>query len=272
MPYDEIFTLLTHDYSLVHASTQKDFVQVKALRKEVFSKKFKLSEETLEEEGYIFNKEDAQSFIYLLKHNHSDTYVGTVRIFFINSKTPLQYLAMQTIGKVSGIDTYTKNVPLAEISRMCLKDSLPSHQKYSLLQVRTVLAYALMVMTRINFFLYQPAIVFATMEPSLERLLSRQNVFFEQISEPIEFYGITTPYAVERNKLLKETESTMGTVTRHYLKQLCENSNSFWEYIDKHPYLTRDDIELDRIDRLFKKYGEGVDISLLLDNNSMLMS
>ena len=269
MSNEQIFIFLTQDYSLIHATTNEELYYVQELRKEVFSKKFNLSIDTLEEEGYIFNEEDAQSFIYLLKHNPSNTYVGTVRVFFINPVTPIQDLSMQRIGKVKNIDTYTKKTPLAEISRMCLKNNLPVHEKYSVLQVRTVLAYALMVMTRINFFLYPPNTIFSTMEPSLERILSRQNVFFEQIAEPVEFYGIRTPYAIERNKLLKDTETTMGAVTRYYLKLLCNNPNNFLNYIDENPYLSRSDIKLEKIHQLFSDYGENVSIELLLEEKEI---
>jgi len=269
MTQDHIFTLLTQDYTLLPATTEKELEAVKVLRREVFSKKFNLSVDTLEKEGYIFNEEDAQSFIYLIKHNESQSYVGTVRIFFINEQTPLKELSMQRIGKVTGIDNYTKNLPLAEISRMCLKHNLPSHTTHSTLQVRNILAYALMVMTRINFFLYRPAMVFAVMETSLFRLLSRQNVFFQQIAEPVEFYGIRIPYTIERNKLLQDTESTMGKVTRHYLKALCTNPSDFWSFIDNNPYLARTDTELERLCELFHTHGDDVTLDMLLGDVSI---
>lgn len=264
MSNEDMLILLTQDYTLIHATTPHEFNNVKQLRKEVFSKKFNLSSSQLEKEGYLFNEEDEQSFLYLLKHNSSNTYVGSVRVFFINNKTPLKHLTMQSIGKVKNIEHLTQGLPLAEISRMCLKNTLPIHEKYSVLQVRTCLAYALMVMTRINFFLYKPTNIFATMEPTLERILSRKDVCFTQISEPIEYYGTTIPYAVNRNDLLNATEESMGKVTRFYLKKLCENPRTFWKYIDTHPYLNRSDIEIERMTELLEQHGEDVDISLLL--------
>ncbi len=87
---------------------------------------------------------------------------------------------------------------------------------------------------------------------------------FKQIGEPVEYYGIRTPYAIERKELLSDTEETMGEITRYYLKKLCKNSDSFWQFIDNNPYLERSDIQLDRICKLFEEYGDDADLSLLL--------
>ncbi|HHD78357.1 MAG TPA: hypothetical protein ENK98_01760 [Epsilonproteobacteria bacterium] len=80
------------------------------------------------------------------------------------------------------------------------------------------------------------------------------------------------PYAIEREKLLQDTEKTMGTITRHYLKALCQNPDAFWEFIDNNPYLERSDIQLDRICQLFKEHGDNVDLSLLLGEDAASMA
>ena len=56
----------------------------------------------------------------------------------------------------------------------------------------------------------------------------------------------------------------MGQLTRHYLKELCKNSESFWQFIDNNPYLERSDIQLDRICQLFKEFGDDVSMEDLL--------
>jgi hypothetical protein len=234
------------------------------LRKEVFSHKYAVTPEYLEKKGYLFSGDDIQSFIYLLQHTPSNTYIGTVRIFFINKTTPIKKLPMQKDGGTQDIKYLTNNLPILEISRGALIHNLPVHHKYSALQLRTVLTYALMIATRINLFLYHYTTVFSIMEPSLHRILKRQKVHFEQIGQPVDYYGMCAPYAIERKRLLQDTEESMRAITRHYLKELCQDPNSFWEFIDNNPYLERSDIQLDRICQLFKTYGDDVDLSLLL--------
>lgn len=121
-----------------------------------------------------------------------------------------------------------------------------------------------MVAVRINSFLYKYSTLFSLMEPSLHRILKRQDANFEQIGDPVNYYGTRTPFAISREKLLIETEENVGQVTRHYLKQLCQNPEKFWKFIDDNPYLERSDIELDRICKLFKEYGDDVALELLM--------
>ncbi|MBD3790196.1 MAG: hypothetical protein IE885_07520 [Campylobacterales bacterium] len=260
----DAFEILTKEYSLKLATGNKDFEAVKEVRAEVFAPKYKMSREYLENKGYLFSNDDHQSFIFLLQHRPTGRYVGTVRNFFINSKTTVQHMPMQKDGHVEGIERLTQALPICEISRMALSNDLPSYKNLSQLQLRTYLTLGLMIATRINFFLYRYATIFAIMEPSLHRILSRQGVNFEQIGEPVDYYGMRTPFAIERNKLLNETEAFMGTITRHYLKQLCNDPKPFWDFIDNNPYLDRSDIRLDKICELFKSYGEDVDHALLL--------
>ncbi len=105
------------------------------------------------------------------------------------------------------------------------------------------------------------------------RILKRQNVNFESISDSVDSYGTKrTPYVIERNQILKDTEETMGKITRHYFKELCQDPDSFWEFIDNNPYLEHSDIQLDRICQLFKEYGDDVDLSLLLGEDTPSMA
>ena len=171
---------------------------------------------------------------------------------------------MQKDGQVKGIEHLTNVMPICEISRMALSNKLDPYEDFSELKLRSYLSLGLMIATRINFFLYRYATIFAIMEPSLHHILKRQKVNFEQIGEPVDYYGMRTPFAIERIKLLEETEESMGAITRHYLKALCEDPEPFWQFIDANPYLDRSDIRLERICELFKTYGEEAELSYLL--------
>ena len=262
----EVIDLLTKEYSIKLAVTSQDFQAVKEIRKKVFSQKYNMSPESLEKKGYLFSQADIQSFIYLLLHNTTNTYIGTVRIFFINKTTPILKLPMQKDGNVHDdvIENIMHTFPICEISRLALENMLPSYKNYSELKLRTYLSMLLMISTRLNLFLYHQNTVFAIMEPSLHRILKRQHVNFKQIGEPVDYYGMHTPFGIERKALLSDTEETMGTITRHYLKALCQNPDAFWRFIDNNPYLERSDIQLERICQLFKEYGDDVPLSLLI--------
>jgi len=263
----QIFDLLTQEYSIILATTENDFQIVKDIRRTVFSTKYSMSSEVLESKGYLFSQDDIQSFIYLLRHNSTNNYIGTVRVFFINKQTPVQQMPMQKDGNVKEIETLTQELPICEISRLALSNELPENENFSSLRLRTYLSLALMTATRINFFIYHYSKIFAIMEPSLQRILKRQGVYFEQIGDAVDYYGLVFPFVIKKDNFLVEgekTEETMGKLTRYYLKQLCKNPDSFWQFIDNNPYLKRSDIQLDRICKLFKEYGDDVDMSLLL--------
>ena len=266
----QVFNLLTHEYSLILATTEQHYQIIQNIRKNIILTKYPEFEKTKEYNEYLFNQDDKQSFIYLLKHNDSKHYVGSVRIFFINTRTPIQLLPMQKDLKVNNIDNLTQDLPIVEISRGALITNLPKHKILNSLQLRTYLTYGLMVATRINFILNHYSRVLSIMEPSLHRILQRQKVNFKQIGDPIDYFGIRTPYAIERKKLLRDTEETMGQITRYYLKQLCQNPEPFWQFIDNNPYLERSDIQLDRICQLFKEYGDDVDLELLLGEKEII--
>ena len=262
----QVFNLLTQEYTLVLATTSQDFLAVKQLRKEIFSHKYSISPDVLESKGYLFSQDDEQSFIYLLQHTSSKKYIGTVRVFFINKNTPIKKMPMQNDSDIKDITFFNNKLSICEISRLALSNALDVHKNFSLLKLRTNLAMLLMIATRINLFLYSYTTVFSLMESSLDRILKRQSVNFEQIGKSIDYYGMCTPYAIERKKLLRDTEGTMGKITRYYLKQLCQNPELFWQFIDNNPYLERSDIQLDRICKLFKDYGDDVDLELLLSD------
>jgi hypothetical protein len=264
MTNHEAFKVLTQEYTLKLATTQEDLQAVKAVRAEVFAPKYKMSPELLESKGYLFSEDDKQSFLYLLKHIPTGKYVGTVRNFCVNNKTPIKRMPMQKDGHVEGIEHLTQKFPIVEISRGALIQNLPVHNIFSALQLRTILTYGLMIATRINFILYPYERVFSIMELSMHHILKRQKVNFEQIGEPVDYYGMRTPFAIERIKLLEETEESMGAITRHYLKALCKDPEPFWQFIDANPYLDRSDIRLERICELFKTYGEEAELSYLL--------
>jgi len=261
MNSEDFFHLLTKEYKLILAQSQHHIDEIKKIRTTVFTTKYGVDVKKEENKHYLFNQDDEQSFNYLLYHIATKTYIGTVRNFFINSKTTNKLLPMQ---KYVNIEDFMQILPIVEISRGALIKSLPSHQKYSALQLRTILTYGLMIATRINFFLYKYSMIFSIMEPSLHRILKRQKVNFIQIGKEVDYYGMVTPYAIERTKLLQDTEKSMGEITRYYLKELCQNPNSFWEFIDNNPYLERSDIQLDRICKLFEEHGDDVDLSLLI--------
>jgi len=269
---EEALHLLTEEYSLILAATEKDFHAVKTMRAEVFSTKYNMLPKLLESKGYLFSPDDKQSFIYLLRHNSTGKYVGTVRVFFINEHTPVQKMPMQKDGNVKNIEHITQNLPICEISRGALIQDIPDYKHFSKLKLRTMLTYGLMIATRINFTLYPYATIFSIMEPPMHRILKRQKVNFRQIGDAVDYYGMRIPYATERKKLLQETENSMGKITRYYLKKLCQNPETFWHFIDNNPYLERSDIQLDRISRLFEKYGDDVDLSLLLGEEDTAMA
>jgi|GEM_PF-871081 len=272
MTNDEAFRILTQEYTLRLATTQEDFQAVKAVRAEVFAPKYNMSPELLESKGYLFSEDDKQSFLYLLQHVPTGRYVGTVRNFFVNNKTPIKHMPMQKDGHVEGIEHLTHNMPVCEISRMALSSILPPYKDFSELKLRHYLSLGLMIATRINAFLYPYQMIFAIMEPSLDRLLKRRYAFFEQIGDAVDYYGMRIPFAIKRAKLIYDTENNVGLITRHYLKALCQNPGPFWQFIDANPYLDRSDIRLERICELFKTHGEDAELSYLLGEDEEMVA
>jgi hypothetical protein len=124
MHSEQVFNLLTKEYTLKLATTAQDFSTVKQIRREVFAAKYSMSPELLESKGYLFSQDDEQSFLYLLRHNKTNTYIGTIRVFFINSYTAIQSLPMEKDGNVEGISHLTKTLPICEVSRLALSNDL----------------------------------------------------------------------------------------------------------------------------------------------------
>lgn len=264
--FQEIMHLLTEEYSLVLASNKEDIAEVKKIRKEILLPKYQNFASIKDEDLFLFNKDDEQSFIYLLRHNPTQTFVGTIRVFFINDATPIQALPMEKDGHVEGIEDFTKNLPICEVSRLALSSTLPEYKDLSALRLRTYLTMGLMSTIGINIFLYKYTNVFSIMEPSLHRILTRQGVNFKSIGEDVDYYGMRRPYAIEREKLIDESKNILGQLTLFYLKELCQNPEKFWKFVDNNPYLQHSDIQLDRICRLFEEYGDDIDIPLLLQD------
>ncbi len=267
---EKTFHLLTKEYSIFLATTEEDLQAVRDIRAEVFVSRLETSLALLESRKFLFNKDDEQSFIYLLQHNATKKYVGSVRVIFINERTPIQIMPMQRDGKVEGIEHLTKDLPICEISRLALIKIIPEHKDFSMPQLRTLLSMALMSATRINFFLYHYSRIFAIMERSLHRILKRQSVAFEAIGDAVDYYGVRFPFVIKKEDFLiagEKTEGTMGQLTKYYLKELCKNPEPLWKFIDDNPYLERSDIQLDRICQLFEEHGEDLDLSLLLGDS-----
>ena len=266
------FYLLTEEYSIVLATTPKHLHAVKNIRAEVFVSRLNMSLAELESRNFLINEDDKQSFIYLLQHNLTKKYVGSVRVIFINEHTPIQIIPMQRDGKVEDIKYLRTDLPICEISRLALIKTIPEHEDFSMTQLRTLLSMALMSATRINFFLYHYSRIFAIMERSLHRILKRQSVAFEPIGDAVDYYGVRFPFVIKKEDFLiagEKTEDTMGQITRYYIKELCENPESFWQFIDSNPYLKRSDIQLNRISQLFKEFGDDVSMEQLLGMNDL---
>ena len=270
--FQDVMHLLTKEYSIILASNEEDIAKVKEIRKEVLLPKYQNFASIEDEDLFLFNKDDEQSFIYLLRHNPTQTFVGTIRVFFINDATPIQELPMQKDGNVEDIHHLTKSLPICEVSRLALSGNLSAYKDFSTIQLRTYLSMALMAATRTNFFLYHYSKIFAIMERSLQRILKRQNVYFEQIGDAVDYYGMRFPFVIKKENFLvagEKTEGPMGMITRYSLKELCKNPESLWQFIDNNPYLERSDIHLDKICQLFKAHGGDVDLSLLLQDQTV---
>ena len=266
---DNVFHLLTVEYSLILATNQEHFQAVKDIRNDVIVNHYPDVEET---KKYVFGQDDEQSFIYLLQHNKTKKYVGSVRIFFANERTPSKKIPMEKDLHIKDIERLTTNLPICEVSRFALTHDQIKHDEFSELQLRTYLSLTLMCATRINFLLYDYAKMFAIMERSLHLILKRQRVAFTSIGDAIDFHGVRFPFVINREDVaigIKNTEESMGKLTKYYLQKLCKNPQSFWHFVDNNPYLERSDIQLNRICKLFKEFGDNVSMEDLLGMNDL---
>jgi hypothetical protein len=263
----QILHLLTQEYTLVMAMDEKDIALVKEVRQKTLLPVYQHHAEIKDEDRFLYNEDDEQSFIYLLRHNPSGEYVGTIRVFFVNHRTPIRKIPMQMYGHVEGIESLVAQYPVCEISRLALAPNLPSYENISALRLRTYLTVGLMSTIGTNIFLYHSNNIFSIMEPALHRILKRQGINFHPIGPAVEYYGKRIPHMIKREELITESKDILGEITLFYLKELCRSPEKFWQFIDRHPYLERSDIHLDRICELFKLHGDAVDIPFLLQHS-----
>jgi N-acyl amino acid synthase of PEP-CTERM/exosortase system len=263
-----IVHLLTNVYSLELALNEEDIEKVKEVRKKAILPIYQDLTEIENEERFLFNQDDEQSFIFLLKHNATGAYVGTIRIFYVNDKTPIQNIPMQIYGNVQGIEAYVSQHPVYEVSRLALLPHIKGDENISALRLRTYLTMGLMSAIGISMFLYPCKYIFAIMEPPLHRIIKRQGVDFRQVAPSVEYFGQRIPYMIERESLIFEAKEIFAEITKHYLFKLCQTPETFWQFIDNHPYLERSDIQLERICQLFDQYGKKIDLNLLLEQDS----
>lgn len=266
--HDNVFHLLTVEYSLILATKEEHFQAVKDIRNDVIVNHYPDVKET---KKYVFGQDDEQSFIYLLRHNETKNYVGSVRIFFANERTPSQKIPMEKDLNIKDIENLTRKLPICEVSRFALVHDQIKHDHFSELQLRTYLSLSLMCATRINFLLYDYAKMFAIMERSLHHILRRQKVAFTSIGDAIDFHGVRFPFVIKKEDLslaIEKTEESMGKLTKYYLQELCQNPETFWGFIDKNPYLERSDIHLDQICQIFKEHGKDASMALFVAMNN----
>ena len=267
--HDDVFHLLSVEYSLILATEEEHFQAVKEIRNDVIVNHYPDVKET---KKYVFGQDDKQSFIYLLQHNKTKKYVGSVRIFFANERTPSQKIPMEKDLHIKDIEQLTQNLPICEVSRFALINDQIKHDHFSELQLRTYLSLALMCATRINFLLYDYTKMFAIMERSLHHILKRQRVAFTSIGDAIDFHGVRFPFVIKKEDLalaIEKTEGSMGKLTKFYLQELCKNSKTFWEFVDNNPYLDRSDIHLDQICQIFKEHGKDASMALFVEMNNV---
>jgi N-acyl amino acid synthase of PEP-CTERM/exosortase system len=254
MNITNLFKLLTEKYSLKLVQNSYDIEQLKEVRQKVLLPKYEAQTHIEDIDKFLYNQDDEQSFIYILVHNPTKKPVGTIRIFFINNKTPIQKLPMQIYGGVDDIDYYTQEKPICEISRLALIKDLPKdNDNISALKLRTMLTIGLQSAIAINMYMYDYKMVFSIMEPSLYRLLHRYGINFEAIGKEVDYFGPRIPHAIDRIKLMSEADKTLWQIALHYLKQLAQNPKEFITYIDNHPYLDIQELNLDRLQNIFKQ-------------------
>jgi len=262
----QILHLLTQEYSLVMVTDSHDIEVLKDVRRRTLLPAYQGHAKITDEESFLYNQDDEQSFIYLLRHNPTGEYVGTIRVFFVNEKTPIKRIPLQMYGNVKDIEHLVSNYPVCEVSRLALASDLPSYGDLSKLRLRTYLTIGLMSTIGINIFLYHTNNIFSIMEPALHRILKRQGINFHPIGPAVEYYGMRIPHMIKREELITESKDILGEITLFYLKQLCQDPGKFWQFIEDHPYLDRSDIHLERICELFDTYRDKVDIPFLLNH------
>jgi len=249
---NDIFNLLTQEYQLKLVINQNDISELKDIRSRTLLKVYEKQAHIEDVEHFLYNQDDEQSFNYILTHTASNSVVGTIRLYFLNDKTPLQQIPMQIYGKVQDIQHLVDQHPVCEISRLALARELPKHDTLSALRLRTYLTIGLFSTVSSNIFLYKYKNVFSIMEPALHRLLTRQGVDFKCIGKGVEYFGERFPHIISREKLITKTNDALLDISMFYLKELVSNPKNFIEYINNHPYLSRDDVMIEKLIDIFK--------------------
>ncbi len=240
----EAYAFMTQTYRLVLATTPEHIDAVKALRKEVLLEKYRHFANIEDEERFAWDESDTQAFIYLLQHQKSGRYVGTIRVFFINDATPLKEMPMEHYSHAPRIAELKAALPVCEISRFALSAELPKEAEHTAQWVRIHLSLLLMIGTRITAQIYPFKMIFAIMEPSLARLLRWQKAHFEQIGSEVDYYGTTIPFAIERDTLLSDTFATQR-VSCYYLDQFSQPGGSLEQFLAQCPYIDAEMLNLD---------------------------
>ena len=240
----EAYTFMTQTYRLVLATAPEHIDAVKALRKEVLLEKYRHFASIEDEERFAWDESDAQAFIYLLQHQKSGRYVGTIRVFFINDATPLKEMPMEHYSHAPRIAELKAALPICEISRFALSAELPKEVEHSAQWVRIHLSLLLMIGTRITVQIYPFKMIFAIMEYSLARLLRWQHANFEQIGESVDYYGMRTPFAIEPHKLIEETKETEA-LSCYYLHQFSQPGGGLGQFLTQCPYIDAEMLSLD---------------------------
>jgi len=260
--------LLTNEYQIKLVITHKDIEDLKEVRYKVLVPAYEKYQKISNIDSFLYNHDDNQSFVYILIHTPTQKPIGTIRVFFINDKTPIKRIPLQIYGGADDIDMYTNQKPICEVSRLALIRDLPPHPNLSSLKLRTILTIGLQAAIAINMYIYDYKMVFSSMAPSLYRLLHRYGVNFEPVGKEIDYFGPRIPHAIPRDKLMKEADKTLWQIAMFYLKDLATNPNAFIKFINDHPYLDIEDINLNQLIDLYQN-NPNPTISELLDSVSV---
>jgi N-acyl-L-homoserine lactone synthetase len=263
MNITDLYDLLTKEYYLKLVQNDDDIAQLKEVRKKVLLPAYDKRTHIEDVDEFIYNQDDEQSFNYILVHRKTNKAVGTIRIFFINDKTPIQQLPMQMYGGVDDIEDYTKDKPICEISRLALIKDLPSYKDIPALSLRTSLTMGLFIALGINIILYSYKKIYTINEPSLSRMVRRQGVEFQVIGKEVNYFGRRIPYIINYETLIKNSNKTIEELTLYYLKEIISNPTELIQYIDKHPYLELDELNLNKLKAFFQQNPNPSAVDLL---------
>ena len=101
-----------------------------------------------------------------------------------------------------------------------------------------MLSFLLFLSVRISAVIYPVKVLFSIMEPALHRLMKRRGIDFHPIGEAVDSYGTRRiPYLAYASELFKQTEPSMGEITRYYLRRMSDPSYGLEAFIKNHPYI-----------------------------------